>query len=103
MNAERLPLSKPALDQLMRAAMTEAQRRVDLKYTDAVLTAGGQFLEWASLPANSPQAEDIYSPWGESDPWLELRDRFIDQVVTDQGKAVKLVLDRFAEVYTNAN
>ena len=103
MNAERLPLSKPALNQLMRAAMTEAQRRVDLKYTDAVLTAGGQFLEWASLPANSPQAEDIYSPWGAGDPWVELRDRFIDKVVKDPGKAVKLVLDQFAEVYQEVN
>ena len=103
MNAERLPLSKPALDQLMRAAMTEAQRRVDRRYTPAVLAAADSFLEWASLPPNSPQAEEIYSVWGPDDPWAWLRDRFIDQVVDDQGKAVKLVLDRFAEVYTNPN
>ena len=100
---ERLPLSDRGMAALMRDALVEANRRVDLKYTPAVLQAADQFLHWASLPANSPQAEDIYSVWGPDDPWCELRDRFIDQIVTDQGKACKLVLDEFAKVYQDVN
>lgn len=100
---ERLPLSDRAMAGLMRDALAEAQRRVDLKYTPAVLQAADQFLNWASLPANSPQAEDIYSPWGPDDPWEELRERFIDKVVDDQGAAVKLVLDQFVKVYDRVN